>query len=215
MQQHLYLTYLLHPNLICSSKNIRCNARRTQNVPELSSPAEATSAAKFYLLAGRLILEELKTACRVPCSTAGKGTGWTDKAVGGMWWWPRAPSKQESMGCLSGRSGKTSIISLNRTTPFMQRFCRSDRHRFESYIKIRAFPGDASFAHVWLLSTVPENVHTVPPDRKSTLFLMKLLQDWTWPFIYPQSLLLTSLPPQEPALRLENRFLNSCVGNWR
>lgn len=76
--------------------------RHTQNTPELRSPTEATtSAAKFYLLARELILEELKTACRVPWSTAAKSTGLTEEAVGEMWWWPITPSEQENVDYFS------------------------------------------------------------------------------------------------------------------
>ena len=113
LQWRPYLIYLLHPHLIFSSKNIRSSTWHTQNTPELRSPTEATtSAAKFYLLDRELILEELKTAHRVPRSRAGKSTSLTKKAVGEMWQWPIAPNKQESMDYFSESVVEASLLFL-------------------------------------------------------------------------------------------------------
>lgn len=113
LQWHPYLIYLLHQNLILSSKNIRSNIQHTQNRPKLRSPTEATtSAAKFYLLARELILEELKTARRVPWSRVRKSTSLSKKVVGETSWWPIVPSKQENVDCFSESGVEASVLFL-------------------------------------------------------------------------------------------------------
>lgn len=108
-----YPIHLLHSSLTFFSKNIRTNTRHTQNTPELRSPTEETSsAAKFYLLARDLILEELKTAHRVPRTRAGKNAGLTEKAVGETWWWSIAPREQENMDCFSESTVGASLLFL-------------------------------------------------------------------------------------------------------